>query len=451
MVLSLDKKQKKTQSAAAAKTPRARKGTVINPRNKPISVGSTVKTSTLKNSVTVRNREMLTTVKASNTGFRYQVLVNPGMFPWARQIADSYDMYVFKACKFTFVPSCPTTTPGNLVMFLDYDPQDDNSSMTPEEMSGNVNAVTTQLYETASIAFAPSRTVLPVHKYYTSDNSVVLGTGSDSRLTNSARLWLQSTLITPTAQPEVIVGKLFVEYCVEFSDPQVQPITGSAISVRAPPGWVGPTVDSVIGTVTSLIAIGKTIGSFVAGVKNLYVGLTELGGVISAAIFEATKTPDMEDLRQWTTNYMVDYPAPDSTDTATAYNAANPNATWFVYEAPADNPEFWVVLQTGGNWTSVAGAAPLLQTSVSDGWVVRQYSAGVYPSVFPAGVATTYSLHAFYHVSRTANPVSTQRKMAMAWKFTSAGVPTAAPGVNSYMTVMATPQPILDDRNPRYL
>jgi hypothetical protein len=54
--------------------------------------------------------------------------MNPGLkrtFPWLSTIAINYEFYNVKMVRAHFVPILPTSTPGQVVMFMDYDSADD--------------------------------------------------------------------------------------------------------------------------------------------------------------------------------------------------------------------------------------------------------------------------------------------------------------------------------------
>lgn len=83
--------------------------------------------------------------------------INPGdvsVFPWLSGIAGRYEKYKFKKLKFTIVPQVPTTQPGSLGLYFDYDPTD-QTALTAASFFSNLNAVTKQIWMEATTVVAP--------------------------------------------------------------------------------------------------------------------------------------------------------------------------------------------------------------------------------------------------------------------------------------------------------
>ena len=56
--------------------------------------------------------------------------LNPGLFPWLSQVANSYESYSFDKLEFTYDPFCSVGTQGTIIMAVDYDPTDKDSIST---------------------------------------------------------------------------------------------------------------------------------------------------------------------------------------------------------------------------------------------------------------------------------------------------------------------------------
>jgi len=91
--------------------------------------------------VCVIHKEYISDLLASATAGAFGVLgipINPGnllMFPWLSKLAENFESYVFKGLKFIFETDAPSTTPGTVLMAVDYDAEDVLPSGKGEMMS----------------------------------------------------------------------------------------------------------------------------------------------------------------------------------------------------------------------------------------------------------------------------------------------------------------------------
>ncbi len=78
--------------------------------------------------VRVCHSELLGTVSSSGDAFSVVAYsINPGLFnftSWLANIARNYESYIFKSLKFRYVPACPTTSPGQIYVTVDFDASD---------------------------------------------------------------------------------------------------------------------------------------------------------------------------------------------------------------------------------------------------------------------------------------------------------------------------------------
>lgn len=136
--------------------------------------------------------------------------INPGdvsVFPWLSGIAGRYEKYKFKKLKFTIVPQVPTTQPGSLGLYFDYDPTD-QTALTAASFFSNLNAVTKQIWMEATTVVAPQSQLLYVTETPTK-------TSENLKWYDYGRInyFLQS--------PSNATAYLFAEYEVELSKPQI--------------------------------------------------------------------------------------------------------------------------------------------------------------------------------------------------------------------------------------
>lgn len=119
------------------------------------------------NGVRVRNREIVFTWNATATagvipesGNSHLMSFDTGtLFPstsWLGRLAQLYDKWVPHRLNFTFVPSLPFTTSGQIGLWYDSDPTI-HVALTFASLSGNVYAVTSHVSQPVVLAVRPNQ------------------------------------------------------------------------------------------------------------------------------------------------------------------------------------------------------------------------------------------------------------------------------------------------------
>lgn len=199
---------------------------VVSTAKAPVSI--TVKTRSnapvvrsTRQGFIVRHREYLQDISSIDSNFRNNALaVNPGVassFPWLSAIAGRYEFYVFRRLHYVYEPICPTTTPGSVMMAIDYDAADSPPATKTAFMSYR-SAVRTAPWD--RIRFDALRSDL--HKFAEQRyiRLAAAPTGTDIKTYDIGNLYFatQSTPASPTT-----LGELYVEYDVAFYTPQLPP------------------------------------------------------------------------------------------------------------------------------------------------------------------------------------------------------------------------------------
>ncbi len=249
--------------------------------------------------ITVCHAELLATVSSDSDVFNVtSFAVNPGLTPftgWLASIARNYESYKFKKLRFKYVAACPTTVPGQVYLAADFDASDP-----------------VPLTEQAISYFQGTRYSAPWnHQEYqcTQDNlnkrksyyvrSGSLGANQDVVLYDTANFY-----VATVGTGNNTLGKLWVEYEVEFSTPEfTQTPSGLALSGRLVgddnfvdvPAISGnlplvPTVAGNVLTLTSTAPFSGVIGMGVVGTTLTTVSTVAGTGAASVVRNQAANT-----------------------------------------------------------------------------------------------------------------------------------------------------------------
>lgn len=167
----------------------------------------------------VVHREFIQDVTAADSNFRNTTFsVNPGLattFPWLSAIAGRYESYLFRRLHFVYEPICPTSTPGAVMMAVDYDASDTAPTSKVVLMSyrGAVRSAPWNITR-----FDASRGDLRKFgvQRYVRNAAAPANTDVKTYDVGNLQLATQNTPATPTT-----LGELYVEYEVEFFTPQI--------------------------------------------------------------------------------------------------------------------------------------------------------------------------------------------------------------------------------------
>lgn len=232
----------------------------------PVSVGTVAAVRkprmryTKNGTVIVSHSELIGNVNGSTALAISTNNINPGllaMFPWLNNMATNYESYRFRMLNFRYSPACSTATNGYVYLTTEFDPSDP----VPEyenQLAAYDGCVFGSVWSPHIYKCAQKN----LHKR----SSYFVRSGS---LANTSDLPLYDTgylVVATTGGPDAnIIGKLWVDYEVEFSTPQLgSPAVGKALSAlfsgsndfTTVPGKAGnaPLTASVAGGVLTLTA-----------------------------------------------------------------------------------------------------------------------------------------------------------------------------------------------------
>jgi hypothetical protein len=166
-------------------------------------------------STTIAHKEFLGNLVESRLYGVNSYPINPGMsqtFPWLSQQATSWEQYRFKRLRFTFVTRVGTTSLGSVIMALDYDPLD-LPPATEEDITQFDGAVEDAVWARDMSVRADIKDMFAVgpRKYIRSGAAMNLRT-SDAGIFHVATVGCATDVN--------VIGKVWVEYEVEFFIPQ---------------------------------------------------------------------------------------------------------------------------------------------------------------------------------------------------------------------------------------
>lgn len=260
----------------------------------PISVGSVQKATQPRvtanaKSCRIRHRELMDIIDMSITYEARAYRINPGVgatFPWLSGQAQGWEQYKFHSLQLRYLPTCSTTEPGVIVMFVDYDPTDSAPTTVRDAMT---NATATagpvrngSLVNTNTVALLGGLKA----KYVETQ----LSGPSDPRSTDSGTFY-----IVTDGGNNVQVGAVWIEYDVEFMYPQrstpsaySQAVGNDASASLAAPFGVyvgekiataGHLIHDVVGTYPNGDIVAGATPSAVVTLKNIIAGARYLVNV----------------------------------------------------------------------------------------------------------------------------------------------------------------------------
>jgi len=361
-------------------------------------------------------------------------LMNPRKIPWLSQVAAAFDLYRFEALTVEYVPSCPTTTPGQLVLFFDYDPTDDNAALTLPQASQNTGAVATQLFAPCRTSYKAGNSVVPVHKYFCSSSS------SPDRLNDCARLW-----IFTDSTAAVSAGGVYLSYTVSLFNPEISTnIVGGSVLYKPATGAAQPYIDN--GHPISTVANIKTVANVVGAGLNLSRNVTQAANFVAEVVDHLTMAAGCEPYQQPIEVHIVgDHPGSQVTPVAdslsTMATVGLADTPWYQYKGGAS--DIWTMIQLNGTWTATGGGTdrPHLTMYLAGGWYIQEYWSSVSPDTYVTATPTLCYMAAILHFRRsTVHPTGPELAFAIT---VDGGGNYTSPGVDA--SIMACPAPYLDD------
>lgn len=218
--------QKQTYASVAKQSVGSNsKGVAAAYSTRTVSTQPRISTSSsgAQRSTRVVHRELVNASVAGSTSFAVQqtIALNPGLaasFPWLSVTAANWEQYKVHRLEAVYVPIAPTNTQGDIMLSPDYDASD--PVPTTEVQAGN-NAGTVQdsCWSTIRLRLDPQAMMGLGPRRFVRQSAVA----GDVKTFDVGKLFVCSNNQTGTAA----IGKLWLEYDIEFFVPQNSPNTDS--------------------------------------------------------------------------------------------------------------------------------------------------------------------------------------------------------------------------------
>jgi len=201
----------------------------------------------------VTHREYISDLSALNASFiASRISINPGLnatFPWLSSIAERFESYIFRRLHFVYQPIAPTSTPGSIMMAIDFDAADPTPSNKISLMAYSGAVRSSPWEETRFIATSADLKKFGVQRYV---RTGVVPTGTDIKTYDVGAFYIASQATPPAA---TTLGELYVEYDIELYTPQLtNSITATRESQRGAITFAPVTVEPVLTSIISGIA-----------------------------------------------------------------------------------------------------------------------------------------------------------------------------------------------------
>lgn len=262
-----------------------------NPRQRtqisaPVALGQNTRTGpprylpTKPGNARISHTELIADVNGTDLFTVTKYDVNPGLngtFPWLSSIANNYESYKFKRLRFRYTNTNATTQVGSIYLAVEYDPSDlPPSSESQIACYDGVVSGSTWIDRTCSSS-----------KQNLNKRTTYLVRSGPGPSPNELPLFDVGFLNVATLQNNgtPMLGKLWVDYDVELSTPQLgSPAVGNSLSSKFSATNNFTTVPAKTGNapLTASIAAGVltlTASQAYQGLMNLTISGTTIGAV----------------------------------------------------------------------------------------------------------------------------------------------------------------------------
>ena len=355
-----------------------------------ISVRSTVPKFRSDNSdiITVTHREFVDVISTGVTSpfINLKTLrINPGrelLFPWLHRIARNYETYVVEKLMFHYIPTCPTTTTGMIVIAVDYNAED-SPFASLSQAANSKNTITFNPYS--------EKTHISTHEESNKTmKSKYVSAGDDDQGQDKKMYDVGTFLIYGVNLPaDSMLGNLYVEYTIKFKTPSIKSTatTGTQLALtNSNPSASHPLLNSVPGLTWSgdpecLLGTSSTNGTW----DTLYFAAGRY--LMEAFTYNSATTSSL-----WTfgTAYLTDHVVLDQATQSSPFKHSTKMA--FIAGDDEGTNRLDLYLSTIANLTQFEISFTPITDSMYNGWV-SYADHGVFLNPGSAIIASAYRLH----------------------------------------------------------
>jgi hypothetical protein len=265
MVVVRPQTNKKKKNKTRSKAKKNGSSTILG-QERSAPIAKTIQTSVKMN---VRNfrfpkrSEMITTVLGSASEYEVQkaIILNPGdnsFSTWLSNIARCFESYRFHSLRFFYIPRCPSTSTGDVIMSPDMNPRDDPPQ---NEIQASQNELTKSSASWDKISISLSNEMLAKRRSYFCRKEGGLAVNADKDLYDTGNLFL----IVGGQGNTNKIGQLWVEYEVEFFTPESSQGSGKTLFSRNDNGLVNSS--PIVGNTATRVT--EQVGEFVEQIVNV--------------------------------------------------------------------------------------------------------------------------------------------------------------------------------------
>lgn len=189
---------------------------------------------TSRDGIRIVHKEYLTTLSPDSSSFSLiaKYPINPGLqvtFPWLNTIANNFESYTINYLRVHYVPRCPTTTSGEVMMLIDYDASDDPPT-TKSHVLNSQNAIAIAPYNIRILRSTHEQLNKGYKSRYVTDK--IDNPNQDIKTLFAGNILIYSEGVVAT------ISDIFLEYDITLKTPAVkdnEPVDGFImLSCHAP-------------------------------------------------------------------------------------------------------------------------------------------------------------------------------------------------------------------------
>jgi len=186
--------------------------------------------------IVVKHTEYIADVSSQSAAFAVTgYSINPGLnvtFPWLANLGLNFESYKFRKLHFQYKPICPTTTPGKVMLAVDYDAADLAPNSKVVINSYESSASSSVWDECTQISTLSNLLKFGVQRYV---RTGAVPANTDIKTYDVGKLYVATSNTPATA---TTLGELYVSYEVELLTPQLSTSTVNQDGQSGtPPVW----------------------------------------------------------------------------------------------------------------------------------------------------------------------------------------------------------------------